>query len=133
MPEIRISRNYFPKGNPWTESMSPWTTGAPVHRGLASVADRRSSSELGLRAPRSTVDCTGRTRSSPGFGIGPHSRWRSDVEAGDCGAESAAAALGESDAQAWREEKRGRERCGEARGWCLPFIGVRGCSGCNCR
>jgi hypothetical protein len=23
--EIRISRNYFPKGNPWTESTSPWT------------------------------------------------------------------------------------------------------------
>jgi hypothetical protein len=46
MPEIRISRNYFPKGN-------PWTTGAPVHHGLASIADRRSSSELGLRALRS--------------------------------------------------------------------------------
>jgi hypothetical protein len=31
-------------------------------------------------------------------------------------------ALGESDAQAWREEKRGGERCGEAWGWCSPFI-----------
>jgi hypothetical protein len=34
MPEIRISRNYFPKGNPWTVS----TSGEPgraraVHRG----------------------------------------------------------------------------------------------------
>jgi hypothetical protein len=25
MSEIRISRNYFPKGNPWTESTSLWT------------------------------------------------------------------------------------------------------------
>jgi hypothetical protein len=25
MPEIRISMNYYPKGNPWTESTSPWT------------------------------------------------------------------------------------------------------------
>jgi hypothetical protein len=32
--------------------------------------------------------------------------------------------LGESDAQAWREEKRGGEGCGETRGWCSPFIGV---------
>jgi hypothetical protein len=74
----------FLKENPWTESTSPWTTGAPVHRGLASVADRRGSPELGRRAPRSTKahrDCTGRTRSSPGFGLGPHPRWRSNVEA----------------------------------------------------
>jgi hypothetical protein len=41
------------------------TTGAPVHRGPASIADRRSSSELGLRALRSTMACrdyTGITR-----------------------------------------------------------------------
>jgi hypothetical protein len=25
MSEIRISKNYFPKGNPWTASTSPWT------------------------------------------------------------------------------------------------------------
>jgi hypothetical protein len=30
-------------------------------------------------------------------------------------------------------EKRGVERCGEARRWCTPFIGAGGCSGCNCR
>jgi hypothetical protein len=33
MPKIRISRNYFAKGNPWTESTSPWTTETPVHGG----------------------------------------------------------------------------------------------------
>jgi hypothetical protein len=48
---------------------------------------------------------------------------------GDGSAEPEAAALGESDARAWREEKRGWERCGEARGWCSPFIGVGGAPG----
>jgi hypothetical protein len=33
-------------------------------------------------------------------------------------------AFGASDAWAWREEKRGGERSGEARGWCSPFIGA---------
>jgi hypothetical protein len=51
--------------------------------------------------------------------------WRS----GDGGAEPEAAALSESDAQAWREAKRGWERCGEVRGWCSPFIGVGGAPG----
>jgi hypothetical protein len=48
---------------------------------------------------------------------------------GDGGAEPEAAALGESDARAWREMKRGWERCGEVRGWCSPFIGVGGAQG----
>jgi hypothetical protein len=48
--------------------------------------------------------------------------WRS----GDGGVEPEAATLGGSDARAWREEKRGWERCGEAREWCSPFIGVGG-------
>jgi hypothetical protein len=48
---------------------------------------------------------------------------------GDGGVEPEAAALGGSDARAWREEKRGWERCGEVRGWCSPFIGVGGCLG----
>jgi hypothetical protein len=52
---------------------------------------------------------------------------------GDGGVESAAAVLGESDSQVWREEKRDGEGCGESRGWCSPFIGGRGCSGCKCR
>jgi hypothetical protein len=32
MSEIRISRNYFPKGNMWTESTSPWTASGAVPR-----------------------------------------------------------------------------------------------------
>jgi hypothetical protein len=48
---------------------------------------------------------------------------------GDGGAEPKAAALGERKARAWREAKRGWERCGELRGWCSPFIGVGGAPG----
>jgi hypothetical protein len=48
---------------------------------------------------------------------------------GDGGAELEAAALGEREARAWREAKRGWERCGELRGWCSPFIGVGGAPG----
>jgi hypothetical protein len=51
--------------------------------------------------------------------------WRSS----DGGAEPEAAALGEREARAWREAKRGWERCGELRGWCSPFIGVGGAPG----
>jgi hypothetical protein len=40
---------------------------------------------------------------------------------GDGGAEPEVAALGGSEARAWREAKRGWERCGEVRGWCSPF------------
>jgi hypothetical protein len=48
---------------------------------------------------------------------------------GDGGAEPEAVALGEREARAWREAKRGWERCGELRRWCSPFIGVAGASG----
>jgi hypothetical protein len=48
---------------------------------------------------------------------------------GDGGAEPEVAALGESEAQAWREANRGWERCGELRWWCSPFIGVGGALG----
>jgi hypothetical protein len=43
---------------------------------------------------------------------------------GDGGTEPEAAAPGEREARAWREAKRGWERCGELRGLCSPFIGV---------
>jgi hypothetical protein len=45
------------------------------------------------------------------------------------GAEPKAAALRERKARAWREVKRGWERCGKLRGWCSPFIGVGGAPG----
>jgi hypothetical protein len=37
-----------------------------------------------------------------------------------------AAVLGERAAQAWREEKRSGERCGETQWGCSPLIGGRG-------
>jgi hypothetical protein len=40
-----------------------------------------------------------------------------------------AAALRERAAQAGREGNRSRERCGEARGGCSPFIGAGGAPG----
>jgi hypothetical protein len=48
---------------------------------------------------------------------------------GDGSAEPEVAALGEREARAWREAKRGWERCGELRAWCSPFIGVGGAAG----
>jgi hypothetical protein len=48
---------------------------------------------------------------------------------GDGGAEPEVAALGGSVARAWREAKRGWERCGEVRGWCSPFYRGRGSAG----
>jgi hypothetical protein len=38
-------------------------------------------------------------------------------------------ALGERKARAWREMKRGCERCGELWAWCSPFIGAGGAPG----
>jgi hypothetical protein len=48
---------------------------------------------------------------------------------GNGGEGSVASVLGERKARAWRDAKRGWERCGELRGWCSPFIGVRGSTG----
>jgi hypothetical protein len=39
------------------------------------------------------------------------------------------AVLSERVAQAWREEKRSGERCGETRWRCSPFIGAGGAPG----
>jgi hypothetical protein len=52
-----------------------------------------------------------------------------ELGSGDGGAKPEAAALGGSEARAWREAKRGWERCGDVRGWCSHFIGVGGESG----
>jgi hypothetical protein len=48
---------------------------------------------------------------------------------GDGGEGSAASVLSERVAQAWREGKRGGERCGETRCRCPPFIRSRGSAG----
>jgi hypothetical protein len=48
---------------------------------------------------------------------------------GDGGEGLAASVLGERAAQAWREGKRSRERCGETRWGCSPFAWGRGSAG----
>jgi hypothetical protein len=104
-----------------------WTTGASVHHGPASIADQRSSSELGLgplRAMAACHDCTGRMRSSSVFGLGPHPRRRGGVVTGQ------QRRRGDSGgARVRREEVWGEMRCGMG---CStgPFIGPwEGCRG----
>jgi hypothetical protein len=122
-----------------THGPSPRVRGPP---GLRSTVDWppspiggvHRSSAYGRPSPRKLTATAREGRgahqgSVQGLTRGGGATWRP----GDCGAESAVVALGESDAQAWREEKSGGERCGEARWWCSPFIGAGGCSGCNCR
>jgi hypothetical protein len=89
MPEIRISRNYFPKGNQWTESTSPWTT---CGAGPRSPSRRRLAGERPERHPRAllttveengegtAVRLTGRKRGRPRVGhdraTAGNNRWR---------------------------------------------------------
>jgi hypothetical protein len=96
---------------------SPWTDGG-VDRGCQSVAVR--SPEYGLRPFRCTKAHRRGCKRERGARGARAAAWRP----GDGGAEPEAAALGGSEARAWREAKRGWERCGELRGWCSPFIGV---------
>jgi hypothetical protein len=57
MSEIGFSGNYFPKGNPWTESTSLWTTGSPVYGGPAmdggtELVEASSSGRSGVHGRR---------------------------------------------------------------------------------
>jgi hypothetical protein len=52
---------------------------------------------------------------------------------GDDGEGSVDSALGEREVRAGREGNESRERCGEARRGCSPFIGGRWASGRKCR
>jgi hypothetical protein len=105
----------------------PWTDGG-ADRGCQSAVAR--SPEYGPRPLRCTkAHWRGRKREREepeelGSGlIGARAMvWRP----GDGGAEQEATALGGSEARAWREVKRGWERCGEVRGWCSPFYRRRG-------
>jgi hypothetical protein len=100
-----------------------WTDDG-ADRGRRSAAAR--SPEYGLRPLRCTkAHRRGRNRErrARGARLGPHR------SSGDGGTEPEAAALGGSEARAWREAKRGWERCGEVWGWCSPFIGIGGAPG----
>jgi hypothetical protein len=100
-----------------------WTDGG-ADRGYRSAAAR--SPEDGLRPLRCTKahrrGCNGE-RGARGARFGPHR------SSGGGGAESEVAVLGEREARAWREAKRGWERCGGTLGVVLAFYRGRGSIG----
>jgi hypothetical protein len=134
---IIIIMNYFPTVNPVHRVHisvdrpgvlgPPWTdTGADRgHNGALTgawppAAPVRQSSPAGVQNGEGSEGNSAR--------VSPELGWR-------CGARvmvvqnGEAAAIGERKARAWREAKRGWERCGELWGWCSPFIGGRGSAG----
>jgi hypothetical protein len=112
-------------------ALSPLWTDGGVDRGGAGAPRRahRSTSSGRSGAPKLTgggaIERGEHRELGKGLTGARAAAWRS----GDGGAELEAAALGEREARAWREAKRGLERCVELRGWCSPFIGVGGASG----
>jgi hypothetical protein len=111
-------------------ALGPLWTDDVVDRGCWSAAVR--SLEYSLRPLRCTkAHWRGRNkeRRARGARLGPHRSSGGGWRPGDGSAEPQAVTLGEREARAWREAKRGWERCGELRGLCSPFIGVGGAPG----
>jgi hypothetical protein len=82
--EYRFSE-YFPIGNPVELVHKPWTTGASVHGGPASIAGWWSSPEPGLwllRSSRLTAKGWGTGSGAWGSRLGPHRRVSGDEAAG---------------------------------------------------
>jgi hypothetical protein len=107
-------------GRPWTDASADrghggaltgaWPPAAPVRQSSPAGAQNREGSDGNLaRVSQELERCCG--------------GWATVVQNGDV------EALGERKARAWREAKRGWERCGELWGWCSPFIGGRGSVG----
>jgi hypothetical protein len=115
------TRELGPRAVDHRDSGSPWT-------GL-----RRRPEELIGALPMGTLvqESSPRLLGKNEELVGVWSRASPEVEEQRGGRATAVTVLGESAAQAWREEKRSGESCGETRGWCLPFIGGRGYSGGN--
>jgi hypothetical protein len=126
MPKIRISKNYFPKGNPWTESMSgePGRARA-VHRGLTAAWTKGAGTRW--RAHRSTA--SGRSGAPKHTGRGAKEREEhEDLGSGLTGGRAAAwrpgivaarrghGKLGGEGFRCGRGVERGSLRCGVLRG-----------------
>jgi hypothetical protein len=107
-------------GPPWTDAgadrghggalTEAWPPAAPMCQSSPAGAQNREGSEENSArvSPELRRCCGGRAM---------------EVQNGEV------VALGERKARAWREAKRGWERCGELLGWCSPFIGVGGAPG----
>jgi hypothetical protein len=94
MSKIRISRNYFPKENPWTESTSRWTVS---DAGPRSPSRGRLTGERPERCPRAR-NLTAVEEKWRGDGGEPHRQQEGAAEGqtqlGDGGERSAEEALG---------------------------------------
>jgi hypothetical protein len=104
-------------GAPWTHGGADRGHGGALTGAWPPTALVHGSSPAGAQQREGNAGNS--ARASPGLGRRRGGRAMA-VQNGE------AAVLGERAAQAGREGNRSRERCGEARGGCSPFIGAGG-------
>jgi hypothetical protein len=104
-------------GPPWTDASADRGHGGALTGAWPPAAPVRQSSPTGAQNGEGSEGNSARVSPELGRRCGG---WATVVQNGEV------AALGERKAQAWREAKRGWERCGELWGWCSPFIGGAG-------
>jgi hypothetical protein len=107
-------------GPPWTDVGADRGHSGAVTGAWPPAAPVRQSSPVGVQNGEGSEGNSARVSPELGRRYGDRA---TVVQNGE------AAALGERKARAWREAKRGWERCGELWGWCSPFIGGRGSAG----
>jgi hypothetical protein len=126
--------NYFPTdksvdrpgalGPPWTDTGADRGHVGALTGAWPPVALVRQSSPAGAQNGEGSMGSSARASLELGRSCGS---WATVVQNRE------AAALGEDTAQACREGKRSRKRCGATRGWCSPFIGAGLAPGRKCR
>jgi hypothetical protein len=104
-------------GPPWTDAGTDRGHGSVLTGAWPPTAPVRQSSPAGAQNGEGSEGNSARVSPKLGRRCGGRA---TVVQNGE------EAALGEWKARAWREAKRGWERCGELWGWCSPFIGGRG-------
>jgi hypothetical protein len=110
-------------GPPWTDGGAD--RGGPGHGGALTgarppAAPVRQSSPVGAQMGERTTGSSDQASPELGRRCGGRAMVVQNREV---------AALSEDTAQTWRGRKRSGGRCGATRGWCSPFIGVRGAPG----